>query len=379
MLSSPGHSGNGEFVRQGTGMDAERDVVATQSREPDPPGVDQVQRSTLAPPRITRSVLGFAAVVGLALTWLYRTQPDELAALTVIPAWCWLLPALALLVLTRPEWRSSTWRACLLATLLFAGLCVEQTRSLPRQWLSPAVSRTTGAPVWRVVSLNCYVGTAEVIEDLVPLQPDLVLLQESPTRDHLEAMARRLFGDEGSIVSTGDGSIVARGRLAVIPAPFDARFAQARWQPVTGPEVLVVSLRLTPPSTRLDYWRRTCWRRHRQTREQHRKQIEELVAALHAAPTGLPIIVGGDFNSPARDAALWPLQTVARDSFETAGRGWGSTFSRDFPFHRIDQVWLSDDLHPLNVQTSITPHSDHRAVVCDVRWGTAATGAPPSE
>ena len=305
-----------------------------------------------------------AIAIGAGLTAVYRAQQDALAAVTVIPAWCWLLPALGVLLVTRSRCRSLLWIGLCLTLVVYTGLCVEQSRSLFRGPLSLARPDSPQRS-WRIISLNCHVGTPGVAEELATLSPDVVLLQESPPDWVLEEMARMLFGSEGTSVSMGDCSIVARGELSAVQTPRDARFVQAVWTPVTGTDVTVCSLRLTPPSTRLDWWRPSCWETHRRRRESQRAQIEELAAELAMVPPGSPLIVGGDFNSPAGDAAQDPLRACVKDSFNQAGRGWGCTFSRGFPFHRIDQVWLSDAFKPLQTGALPVEHSDHRAVVCD--------------
>ncbi|MEZ6067656.1 MAG: hypothetical protein R3B90_18540 [Planctomycetaceae bacterium] len=38
--------------------------------------------------------------------------------------------------------------------------------------------------------------------------------------------------------------------------------------------------------------------------------------------------------------------------------------SSRFPFHRLDQVWLSSDLMPQSVVADRVPHSDHKLVTC---------------
>ena len=306
-----------------------------------------------------------AILSGLTLAVVYRTQPDALAAVTVIPAWCWLLPGAAVLTAMWRLRRSPAWVGLLATGLVYFGLCVEQSRSLVRGALQ--IDRTSTVDrTWRIVSLNCHVGTAAVTQDLVPLSPDLVLLQESPLQPVLIELSQTLFGPSGAAVSTGDCSIIARGRLELVPTARDSRFIQARWEPVDRPPVMVFSLRLTPPSTRLDWWRPACWQAHRERRRLHRAQLTELSDAIAAVPDGMPVIVGGDFNSPAGDAAHQVLESHVRDSFGEVGCGWGCTFARDFPFHRIDQVWLSRDLRPLQGGAVRAEHSDHRAAVCDV-------------
>jgi hypothetical protein len=316
--------------------------------------------------RLDAWLLSIGVVAGAGLIGLYRTQPDAAAAVTVIPAWCWGVAAVAIAIVTRDRRRSFLWIAFLAVAALFVGLCVEPAQSLSRGWFTGRPATPESARAVRVVSLNCHVGTADVIDDLEPLQPDLVLLQESPAEGHLRDIAGRLFGVEGGFVSTGDCSIVARGKLEMIPAPRDARFVMARWLPANGPEAVVASLRLTPPPTRLDYWRAACWAAHRRRRETHRDQLAELADALEHLPPGTPVIVGGDFNSPGGDPSHAVLSPRLSDAYASSGRGWGCTFSRGFPFHRIDQIWTSGQVRVLSLEVEVAPHTDHRAVICDV-------------
>ncbi|MFV0443574.1 MAG: endonuclease/exonuclease/phosphatase family protein [Planctomycetaceae bacterium] len=314
-----------------------------------------------------------SALMGGFLVLLYRKQPDWAAALTVIPAWCWIVAASGLLFASKSAFWSISWWLCLLSAILFAVLQVEQTYSLARGMFRLPPRETTPDRPWRIVSLNCHVGTSATVVDLKRWQPDVVLLQESPSQAGLTQIARELFGDAGSYVSTGDCSIVADGPLEPVPTDRLSRFVQARWSPRTGGRVMVFSLRLPPPSTRLDLWRPACWQSHRHRREIHRQHLDALAAAVAAVPVGMPVIVGGDFNSPADDAAQRPLTKQLQDSFDSAGRGWGQTFSRRFPFHRIDRIWLSSQLTPLRCGAMVSEHSDHRAAVCDAQLSPTPT------
>ena len=142
--------------------------------------------------------------------------------------------------------------------------------------------------------------------------------------------------------------------------------ARSRVRLTSGLEVEVVSAHLLPPLFRFDLWSAACWRQQRQNREARRAQVEQIAAQLTAVPPGAPLIVGGDFNAPARDAALRPLQPRLRDTFREAGAGWGDTATNDTPVLRIDQVWVSDHFRAALVVARKTRHSDHRMVVCDL-------------
>ena len=331
------------------------------------PAIGPAPATPSPPRRFTVSwclVIG-GSLLGLLLTASYQLQPDALAALTVIPAWCWLLPGAVLLLESRPLARSLPWWLCLAIWIGFLFTSVEQSHSLVRGWISTTAAPTSSSsPPLRIVSLNCLVGSPGVVQDLASQSPDLALLQESPPDALLQEFAYRLFGDDGAVVGGHDCSIIARGRLTRVATPPGARWTQALWEPPGGSPVMVFSLRLSPATTRMDWWNPKCWATHRGRRELHREQLGPLASAIAAVPAGMPIIVGGDFNSPAGDGAHELLRPRIADAFTTAGRGWGATFSQRFAFHRIDQIWLSPELIPLDVQADIAKHSDHRMVLC---------------
>jgi endonuclease/exonuclease/phosphatase (EEP) superfamily protein YafD len=80
----------------------------------------------------------------------------------------------------------------------------------------------------------------------------------------------------------------------------------------------------------------------------------------------VPLIVGGDFNAPAGDAVFRLLRPRLRDAFAEAGCGWGNTIINDFPFARIDQIWIGRHWQAIAVQAQPSAHSDHRIVIADL-------------
>ena len=48
-----------------------------------------------------------------------------------------------------------------------------------------------------------------------------------------------------------------------------------------------------------------------------------------------------------------------------AGRGWGNTFHRSLPLHRLDRVYSTPNLAPLGATAVTVPASDHRMVIAD--------------
>ena len=66
------------------------------------------------------------------------------------------------------------------------------------------------------------------------------------------------------------------------------------------------------------------------------------------------------------DAVYRLLAPRLRDAFAEAGVGWGNTITNDFPFARIDQIWIDPHWRPRAVQAQRSAHSDHRIVIADL-------------
>jgi hypothetical protein len=311
--------------------------------------------------------LGLSAGLVVAVAAYYWLQPDLLAALSLVPAWCWLPLGVILLMLgyTRRDRRASVVAGCL--WLFFAGLFVDELRSLTRGVIHQGdeqIDASTEGQL-RVISLNCYVGS-EAMREVLPFEPDIVFFQESPNHEAAKRIAKELFGDEAGLVWSSDTSIVARGTFQARVPGLGSPFVLADLVTPAGDELTVASLRLAPPSFRVDFWSPSAWANHRAVRMKHRIQIAELMDSLQDVPTSTAIVIGGDFNTTPRDAALWPLRERFRDTFRVAGQGWGNTGTNTYPLWRVDQIWVSEQFDVECVRAHKTVHSDHRMVVCDL-------------
>lgn len=332
-----------------------------------------------------------SGVLGLALGMIYGFQPDACAAITVFPVGVWLAPGLALTVVGCLGGRLR-WAAVVALTWCLGWLALaEEPWSLLRSLtvvVNPgrAPSRP-GSEVMRVVSLNCAIGNPAAAAEVARFRPDLVLLQESPNRAAVEALASQLYGVEGNAVHGPDASLLVRGEVtpAELPSRLRSYFVQARVRLASGLEVEMISVRLVPALFRLDLWSPQCWREQAENRRTRREQVDAIVRRLRAIPESVPVILGGDLNAPQGDAAFWPFRPRLHDAFPEAGRGWGNTVLNELPFLRIDQIWISREGRAQNVVARRTRHSDHRMVVADLVWesrpgvsgGSQSQKAPP--
>ncbi len=315
------------------------------------------------PPAI-RILGGLHLLLWIGLALCYALRPDACAAVTLFPAWLWVVPGWLLAVPLRSRPRLA--RISAVAWLGFLLLFAEEPRSLIRvRDVEPA--RVAGDVTFRVVSLNCAGGSPEAAAEVAAWNPDLVLLQEVPAERDVEALARRLYGIEGSAVTGYDTAVLARGPLtASLPPRSHGYFVAARLALPSGQALEVISLRLTPPVVRLDLWSPDCWREQTANRKARRQQMREVAAYLATVPPEVPVVVGGDFNAPAGDGIYWELPPRLRDTFAEAGSGWGNTGLNDLPVSRVDQVWISRPLQTRAAVARRTRHSDHRLVICDL-------------
>ena len=312
------------------------------------------------------TVLSLAACFGLA--FCYAGRFDACAAITVFPVWPWFVLGIAFSAL---GFRLHANRMTLVAFagwVLFLLAFAEEPWSLLRSLTLPKVGSPGEADVLRVISLNCNVGDVRAAREVADARPDIVLLQESPGRSEVESVAKSLFGEGSAFVSGVDASMIIRGRA--VPADLTpgqrAFFVQARIQLESSREVEVICTRLVPAVFRLDLWSPECWREQSRNRRVRRAQLQSIAKWIESIPKEIPVILGGDFNAPQGDAVFGLLIPRLHDTFTVSGRGWGNTVINDWPFSRIDQIWVSGTVRSISVVARATRHSDHRMVVCDL-------------
>lgn len=310
-------------------------------------------------------VVAAAILIGLVAILACIWRPDHLAALALVPPWCWLVGGLASTFLV---WRiRQTRMAVALAAfwIVFACGWVEEVPSLARL----AGAKLTGTGILpgqplRIVSLNCS-GSERCLADLQPASADVVLLQEAPGREALARMTADLFGEAGEFCTAGDVAILARGTFSNQVEDQAGTFVAASVRFADGRQMECVSLRLAPPPSRLDPWTSGFWAEHRQLRELHRRQVAQLMLAVAGRLDASAVVIGGDFNTLPLDTALGELRPHVTDSFAKRGVGWGATGTNDWPLFRVDQIWTSSQLVPIQTFARKTVHSDHRIVICE--------------
>jgi len=298
----------------------------------------------------------------------YAFKPDTFAALTFYPVWAWGLLGITLSIASFlckkciPVFLIISWLAF---TLIFA----EEPRSLIRS-IYISDSKWQRLPEEKrivVISLNCAGGNLGAVREILPYNPDVVLLQEvPPSQEDIQAFAEEMFEGDAAIAYGPDTAIIVRGELEEVPLdkPRNIFMTQARIRLKSGYESEVICIRLKPPVIDINILSQDCWIKHRDDRKSRRKQIEQIMEQVNSIPSKVPIILGGDFNVPARDGCLRALQTMLSDTFSKGGVGWGHTALNSVPLFRVDQIWASSDFNSASVFAKKTKHSDHRMVIC---------------
>ena len=298
------------------------------------------------------------------LAVVYTLRPDTLAAVTILPAWIWLiLFGFLPLTLIRKPYKAilllpvATW-------LLFTILHIEEPRSLIRGFFLPAtIEKSEGA--LRIITINCGGGQTRALSELTSFDPDILLLTESPPLADIQSFARDLFGDEHAYVFNADTSIIVRGELIDVRSNHNQRilYSHAIFRRTGMDPIHLFSVRLPPSMIRLDWWNPACWITHQTMREIQMNQMRLLISEL---PHSGAVVFGGDFNAPQGDRIFQLIPESMIDTFARSGRGLGNTIINDIPVLRIDQIWASDSFTTHQSFVHASSHSDHRIVISDL-------------
>ena len=312
-----------------------------------------------------RTGLWIASALLLAfVTFCYWKCYDACTVITLFPTWCWAGVRLVIVLLSCSRRRGRICGTLAAAWFLFLLVFSDTPISL----LRAALPEPPRGGSLRVVSLNCA-GRSAAAREIAALDADVILIQESPRHDDLQALAHQLYGPGNHVQLGPDASILARGKVTPVdvPPPLRANFVHARVE-VDGSTIDVISLRLYPCPIRLDLWSRDCWQNYQTNRETRRRQLSTIAAYIATLPADTRLVVGGDFNCPPRDAVLALLKPRLTDAFTVAGRGWGATIIDLFgwPMIRIDQIWSSRQLRATNAFAHVSHVSDHHMTVADI-------------
>lgn len=334
-------------------------------------------------------VLGIAYPLGLFASWALLRFSGESWWLPLVglyaPPLGFLLPAPIVLAVTW-RWAGRGWLALQIVAIvlaLFGLLGLNLGLGRDRQ-------AAQDAHALRVLSSNIDSGRRGVpglVAQIMELQPNLVLLQES--NEEFSGELRQAFSGwhtdhNGQFfiasrfpileISQAQDLYYAKGEGGGRKGRGSARFMRYTIDSPLGPTE-IFNIHTTSPREGLDDMRgngflhelshgRVLFGRNADlltfNAYRRRRQVENMMAEVRASP--LPVIIAGDFNLPG-------LSRVARDSlvgfddaFERAGRGFGYTYPQRFPFLRIDRIFTGPGLQAVDFRLGEKPVSDHRCI-----------------
>jgi endonuclease/exonuclease/phosphatase (EEP) superfamily protein YafD len=316
------------------------------------------------------AVLTYLNIACLLLVLLVETVVAERrwwgTLLTYLPQQFFLVPSVLLLLIGLVRRRRLVMWGNLGALLI--GLPVLVGVTIP--WHFPPAG---GVPVrvmtWNVSSMDW--GADRVIAEIQRERPDVVCLQELRVTEspRFLSMIRRAFPG-WSQARGGEVVILSRYpiiRQSIYPVAGMRRAMVAAVVEVGGKRLTVIAVHFSttldgapslakPKGSRRAYLRQTAVARSMQTR-----MLLDI-----AAQAGTPVVIAGDFNTPARGIFYHRIAGAYPDAFRVAGWGTGNTFPAKFPLLNIDHLFTSRDIAVRRCATRRTRASDHLPVVADL-------------
>lgn len=318
-------------------------------------------------------LVGLSLALHLFTVYSYSRQPDGLAAFTVLPVWVWGACGLVLSI-------GAFWFLRASLSLIVTGiwtltilLAADEARNLTRigseaPKMGPAPS-IDGHQILRVLTLNCnefsYEGGSDPSYDIAKWNPDIVLLQEVD-EPQTKAVCDLLYGGKGDYrCHRQSNGIATRWKITREVRNMIYRDQQVTVQTPDGREIEVLNIHLATAATDMRFWRSACWKTHYQNRLGRRTEMAAALGLLQNEGGNRPSIIGGDFNAPPGDPIQRMILRDHQDAFAAVGTGWGNTFQRRIPVHRIDRINVSREFTPVHCAAFTTRYSDHRMVIAD--------------
>lgn len=333
-------------------------------------GPTVTRRSAPARYRVLALVLTQVALLTILSALFLARRPSELEPFRFfvyyMPRAVYALPMLLLVPLTL--WTRQRWllAECLLGTVLVFGPLMGFVPNPP--WQAVDRSKYPDDRVFRFMTFN--IGTSanfqidELAEYLKARNIDVLLVQE-------DAQIARFTRKMKSIgwYQNKHNTIFSRWPiLADSPdLPHEAGgdyLYQAEVQYVRirrgEHEFLIGSAHA--PSVRANFYSYL----HQFDEDQLRKvmdwqtrQIERVALSMDRSGS-LPVVLGGDFNTPPRSPHVRPLEKRFLDVFAAIGFGYGFTYPADTPWLRLDRFYVSRQWVPLKCEVAPRFESDHR-------------------
>ena len=291
----------------------------------------------------------------VVLAGAYRLGGDAVAGLTLFPFWAWgivLLLGTSRFRLRRLKWAFSLGFVFWLGCSIFTG---EEAMGFTR-------SRVRDP---NIAVLNCAGGSKEAAREAFKTGTHLILLTESPGEMSVSELVDEEWSGGGEFISGPDGAIAVKGSIVdgTTKELINATMATVEFD---GVRLNVVALRLQPPLFRVDVWSPSYWGEMKLNLESRREELRDLVEEIkvHFGEKGADIIAG-DFNAPIPQGVGTELGGYM-EAVSATGGGWLGSAVNDYPFVRIDHVYIGPRMLAKGARVQKTKNSDHRMVMVKV-------------
>lgn len=313
-------------------------------------------------------------VVFLIVLACYLNRWDSMTAITLIPIWAWSAVGMLACILSWIVFRGIPSVIVFSIWLVFGITLSEETHGLFRE-LVQSIDPKAAPPEdrqFRVVSLNAA-GSVEALEKAFDLEPDLVIVQNSPRGKEVTALADEEFGSDVSYFVASGQAIIGRGELMATLTGEGGKAIHARLKLPDGFLIDITGIHLDPSHPSPYLWKPGEWKKLTERRIANRRLLRKSLGENRITRSSTGRIVAGGFNTPPGDDVFRPLQSNDLiDTFRRSGTGWGNTYPANYPALRYDQIWSSTNLPPVRATTHRNSLTDHRMVVTDLALPAAS-------
>ena len=314
-----------------------------------------------------------SSILHLFILFSFNYNSDQLSIITVFPIWLWSAVGLGFITISIICTKKKILLCFLGAWIITALLGSDEFTSLKRG-IFPTLekSKTLADPAMamktlRIASINCNGRKIKAAIESIEYNPDIIFLQESPALEDLKKIKNKFSDPTIEIVGGWDCAIIARGKLTKrnYPSLFYNHATGAMLTLENGSTIELLCIHLESAVTRWDLWNKNCWKEHQKRSRERRDQLSQLLSKYEEFASDRPKIFGGDFNSPKNSNLFKILSPEYTNTFGSVGKGIGNTFTNYFPVIRIDHIYTSPELEPIDASAVRTVHSDHRMLICD--------------
>ncbi len=301
-------------------------------------------------------LIGFLTILGLVLRLTVR---DSVAGLSTL----YYMTPLALIVFGAGFcFLTSRWKQKKLTSLFWSLIFV----TVSAWWIQTDWSFQTRAEETKnditilLANLARTKDLGTIASKIREIEPDIVVLVEAMvTTDADREVWKATFPEYNYSMINGGTQLLAKGKIGPpwVKALKDGSKLSRSIVTIDGVDLhcYVVDIKSTITVSR-EY------------------AIEEL-ANFTTKSTGQPALIMGDFNTPPDSVHFNILRENHVNLFETAGRGYATTWPHPIPVLALDQIWVNQNIVPIGCEHHVNFRSDHRIVVGRIQVNHEAVSA----